>query len=64
MAHRYSDNRGPTVLSYLLAFVQLTKKVNNGWVLPVFDNFLKFIILGQHTYIRGWVGEGQEWGGW
>ena len=41
------------MLSYLLALVQLTWQVNNGWFLPVFDNFfMEFINIGP-AYIRG-----------
>ena len=49
------------ILSYLLAFVQLTWQVNNGWFLPVFDGFfMEFINIGP-VYIRGWMGG--AWGG-
>ena len=44
------------MLSYLLAIVQLTQQVDNGWFLPVFYDFLmEFINIGP-VYIRGWVG--------
>ena len=42
-----------TVFSYLLAFLQLTWQVDNGWFLPVFDDFfMEFINVGP-MYTRG-----------
>ena len=44
-------------LSYLLAFVQLTRQVDNDWFLPGFGNFfMEFINIGP-VYIRGWGGQ-------
>ena len=41
------------ILSYLLAFVQLTWHVDDGWFLPVFDDFfMDFINIGP-AWIRG-----------
>ena len=52
------------MLSYLLAFVQLPWQLDNGWFLPVFDNFfVEFINMGP-VYIREWVGRAWGWGGW
>ena len=55
------------MLSFLLAFVQLTWKVNNGWFLLVFDDlFMEFINIAiGPTYIATGVGRrGAGWGGW
>ena len=53
--------------SYLLAFVQLTLQVVNGWFSPVFDDFLwNSLILGQciqggrRDEHRGRVGGGKN----
>ena len=47
------------ILSYLLAFVQLTWHVDNGWFLPVLKIFfMEFINIGP-AYMRRWAG-----GGW
>ena len=44
------------ILSYLLAFAQLTWQVDNDWVLPIFDDFfMEFVNIGP-AYMRGWVG--------
>ena len=52
------------MLSYLLAIVQLTRQVDNGWFSPVFTIFLmEFINIGP-VYIRGWAGGARGWGGW
>ena len=52
------------ILSYLLAFVQLTWQVDNGWFLPVFGIFfMDFINIGP-VYIREWVGGAWSWGEW
>ena len=48
------------MLSYLLAIVQLTRQVGNGWFSPVFYDFLtEFINIGL-VYIRGWGGGAQN----
>ena len=52
------------ILSYLLAIVQLTRQVDNGWFSPVFTIFLMAFINIGPVYIRGWVGGAQGWGGW
>ena len=45
-----------SIIIAILAFVQLTWQVDNGWFLPVFDDFLtEFIYIGP-AYKRGWVG--------
>ena len=50
------------ILSYLLAFVQLTWQVDNGWFLPVFDNyFMEFINIAWASVYKGWV---RGWVGW
>ena len=54
------------ILSYLLAFVQLTWQVDNGWFSPVFDDFFKeFIIIrpvGERgERVGGREGHGVEW---
>ena len=49
------------ILSYLLAIVQLTLQVDNGWFSPVFYDFLmEFINIGP-VYIRGWAGGARGW---
>ena len=51
------------ILTYLLAFVQLTWQVDNGWFSPVFDFFMEFINSGP-AYVRGgWEGCGDGVGG-
>ena len=52
------------ILSYLLAIVQLTRQVDNGWFLPQFFTIFltEFINIGP-VYIRGWVGGGGVGGG-
>ena len=54
--HLIPDNQGPTVLSCLLTFVQLTWEVDNGWFLLVFDDFFMEFIDIKPAYIRGWSG--------
>ena len=52
------------ILSYLLAFVQLTWQIYNGWVSPVYWMFFMECINIQQAYIRGWVeavGVGDWW---
>ena len=47
------------ILNYLLAFVQLTWQVDNGWFFPAIDDFfMEFINIGP-AYIKEWVGEAQ-----
>ena len=50
--------------SYLLAFVQLTWPVYDGWFLPVFGNFLLGFSNIRSLYIRRWAGEELVLGGW
>ena len=50
------------ILSYLLAFAQLTWQVDNDWVLPVFDDFSwNSLILGQHIWGGRWEEHGVRW---
>ena len=51
------------ILSYILAFVQLTWQVDNCWFSPVLDDFFKFINI-RPAYIKQWLGGMQGWGGW
>ena len=53
-----------TELSYLLAFVQLTWQVDNGWFSPVFMIFSwNSLILGQYILGDGRKGRGGGVGG-
>ena len=45
-----------SLISYLLVFVQLTRRVDNGLFSPVFDNFFMIFINVGPAYIRGWGG--------
>ena len=46
------------MLSYLLAFVQLTWQVDNGWFSPVFDDFLMEVInIGPAYSYKGMSGK-------
>ena len=50
-----------TELSYLLAIVQLTRQVGNGWFSPVFLRFLIEFINIEPVYIR-WCAGGARGG--
>ena len=51
----WSHSLSIIILSYLLAFVQLTWQVNNGWFLAVFMIFSRnSLILGQCILGGGW----------
>ena len=54
-----------TILSYLLAFVQLTWQVDDGWFSLFSDYFFRGIhYFGPASIKGGWVGEMQGWSGW